>query len=108
MVSYVLSTDALCPNIEAEKTVRELDGCKIKRELYGYITNPLVLLSDPVLSLENHPNNILAIGIYEIKNFVKRATLRKYLLTWLLLENKSPSFLVSKIEEKTRKSVYRF
>jgi len=108
MVGYVLSTDALCPNVGAENAVRELDGCKIKRELYGYITNPLVLLSDPILRLENHPNIVLAIGLYNIKEFVKRAKLRRYLITWLLLENKTSPFLVSKIEEATRKSVYRF
>ena len=105
MVGYILHIDALCPNVNAENAVKELDGCKIEREIYGYIDQPLLLLNDPVLRLENNPNIILAIGIYEIKRFVKRASVRRYLLTWLLLDQKTSPFLASQIEIKLRKSV---
>lgn len=107
MVGYVLCVDGNCSNIGVENAVKELDGCKIVREIYN-LDRPLLVLKHSELRLEIDPNIILAFGIYEIINFVKRANLRKYLLPWLLLDRKMSPFLTLKIEEKLRKPVYKF
>ena len=91
MAEYILAAGLYDLDEAVRDVAKKLGNCEITS--FHYCSAVLIL------KLTRHP---FIIGLDKIERYADRLSAKKYLLTWLALENKMPLVLVSKIEREVK------
>lgn len=101
--SYTLLSNGKNDSIKAEKLVKSLEDCKINHARFFEHDDPIgrnlgvVLFTYPTLYAFTFRQTQKIVGYEAIEKYINKIDVKKYLMTWLILEAGVGLFAVSKI-----------